>query len=114
MRVKLENTQIVYHQETDSICVMSETPAGAIIHPVTGSALHSLVAWTCADKVYEPRLYRWLVGAWRWVKVQILRREVSQGRYERIVSSPDGYLVMTCEHFAKEPPTIPFLTRKVK
>lgn len=110
--MKLEKTQVVYYQEGDLICISSPTEAGMVLHPVPDSALNAMVAWICRDRIWEPKLYKILMKGWRSFKKFILRRPVSQGKYERIIGGhTGGYVVVTCEHFATEPVRIPFLKR---
>lgn len=112
MKCNLEKTQVVYHQESDMICVASPAEAGMVLHPVPESSLNAMVAWICRDRIWEPWLYKILMKGWRTFKKFILRRPVSQGKYERVIlGHGDGFVVLTCEHFATEPIRIPFLKR---
>lgn len=113
MNCKLEKTSIVFHQDSDMICIAAQADAGLVLHPVHAQALTALTSWIAEEQAYEPKLYRIIMGAWRWVKKHALRRPVSQGKYERVVlGKGDDYLVLTCEHFAQEPIVYPFLRRK--
>lgn len=118
MSMKLENTEIIYHQDADQICIALEKKdgSGLLIHPVTQSGLMSFVAWGSARWAYEPLPYRVVMGIWYRFKALVLRRPVRMGNYSREITGRTGYIKVTVEHFEQtvEPLRIPFLRRIIK
>lgn len=112
MKTHLEEVVLIYHPESDQLCLACARPdGGMVLRSIHAEALFAFVGWGSRDARYEPKLYRWVIRGWRWFLVKLLRRPVQQGDYQRTIAGQDGEIRITVTHYGKKPAALPFFRR---